>query len=68
VKVGVCCVASSRRIDEPVFFNKTINCEKYVQIILMEFFPELLEEERLGQVSARLSYCPHCMYIYSGFL
>jgi hypothetical protein len=29
------------------FFNKTINCEKYVQVILGQFFSELTEEERL---------------------
>jgi hypothetical protein len=28
-------------------FNETINCERYVQIILGQFFPELTEEERL---------------------
>jgi hypothetical protein len=28
-------------------FNKTINCERYVQVILGQFFPELTEEERL---------------------
>jgi hypothetical protein len=30
-----------------VFFNKTINCERYVQVILRQFFSELTEEERL---------------------
>jgi hypothetical protein len=30
-----------------VFFNKTINCERYVQVILGQFFPKLTEEERL---------------------
>jgi hypothetical protein len=30
-----------------VFFNETINCERYVQVILGQFFPELTEEERL---------------------
>jgi hypothetical protein len=29
VKVGVWCAVSARRIVEPVFFNKTINCERY---------------------------------------
>jgi hypothetical protein len=29
------------------FFNKTINCERYVQVILGQFYPELTEEERL---------------------
>jgi hypothetical protein len=29
------------------FFNETIYCERYVQAILGQFFPELIEEERL---------------------
>jgi hypothetical protein len=29
------------------FFNETINCERYVQVILRQFFPEITEEERL---------------------
>jgi hypothetical protein len=30
-----------------LFFKETINCERYVQVILGQFFPELTEEERL---------------------
>jgi hypothetical protein len=30
-----------------VFFNETINYERYVQVILGQFFSELTEEERL---------------------
>jgi hypothetical protein len=29
----------------PVYFNETINCERYVQVILGQFFPELTEEK-----------------------
>jgi hypothetical protein len=47
VKVGVWCAVSARRIVGPVFFHETINCERYVQIILRQFFPNLTEEERL---------------------
>jgi hypothetical protein len=65
VKVGVWCAVSARRIVVPVSFNKTINCERYVQVILGQFFPELTEEERLyWPVSAKLSYCPPCTYLY----
>jgi hypothetical protein len=46
VKVGVCCALCARRIVGPMFFNKKINCEKYVQVILRQFFSELTEEER----------------------
>jgi hypothetical protein len=38
---------SARKTVGPVFFNETINCERYVQIILGQFFSELTEEERL---------------------
>jgi inhibitor of nuclear factor kappa-B kinase subunit alpha len=47
VKVGVWCALSARRIVGSVFFNETINCERYVQGILGQFFSELTEEERL---------------------
>jgi hypothetical protein len=30
-----------------LLFNETINCEKYVKVILWQFFSELPEEERL---------------------
>jgi hypothetical protein len=35
------------RIVGPVFFNETINRERYVQVILTQFFPEITQEERL---------------------
>jgi hypothetical protein len=47
-------------------FNETINYKRYVQVTLGQFFPELTEEERLWQVLARLSYYPHCTYVYAG--
>jgi hypothetical protein len=46
VKVGVWC-ALSARIVGLVFFNETINFERYVWVILGQFFSELTEEERL---------------------
>jgi hypothetical protein len=45
-KVGGWCAASARIVGL-VFFQETINCERYVQAILGQFFPELTEEERL---------------------
>jgi hypothetical protein len=30
VKVGVWCAVNARRTVVPVFFNKTINCERYL--------------------------------------
>jgi hypothetical protein len=47
VKVGDWCALSARRIVGPVFFNKTVNCERYVWVILGQFFSELTVEERL---------------------
>jgi hypothetical protein len=47
VKVGACCAVSARRFGAPVFLNETVNCERHVQVILGQFFPELTEEERL---------------------
>jgi hypothetical protein len=32
VKVGVGCALIARRIVVPVFFNETINCEKYLHV------------------------------------
>jgi hypothetical protein len=46
VKVGVWCAVRARIVG-PVFFNETINCERYVQAILGQLFPELTEDERL---------------------
>jgi hypothetical protein len=43
--LGVWCDVSARRIVGPVFFNNTMNCERYVQVILGQFSPELAEEE-----------------------
>jgi hypothetical protein len=47
VKVGVWCAVSARRIVGPEFFKETINCERYVEVILGQFFSELTEGERL---------------------
>jgi hypothetical protein len=47
-----------------VFFNGTINCEGYIQVVLGQSFPELTEEETLlWLVSVTLSYCPHSTYL-----
>jgi hypothetical protein len=46
VKVGVWCAVKATIVG-PVLFNETINCERYVQVILGQFFPEFTEEERL---------------------
>jgi hypothetical protein len=47
VKVGVWCAVIARRIVGPVFFNETNFCDKYVQAILGQLFPQLTERERL---------------------
>jgi hypothetical protein len=45
VKVVVWCAVSARTIVGSVFFNETINCERYRQVTLAQFFPDLTEEE-----------------------
>jgi hypothetical protein len=47
MKVGVWCAVSASRVVGPVFFNETMICEKYVHVILGQFFSELPEEDRL---------------------
>jgi hypothetical protein len=59
MKVGVWCAISARRIVGPVFFNEIINCEKYVQVILGQFFCELTEDERIYGWFQQDSATPH---------
>jgi hypothetical protein len=47
VKASVWCAVSAEIVYLCFFFNETINCERYVQVILGQFFPELTEEEKL---------------------
>jgi hypothetical protein len=47
VEVGVWYAVSARRIVGPVIFNETVNCKRYVQVILGQFLPQLTEGERL---------------------
>jgi hypothetical protein len=61
VKVGVWCATSARRIIGPVLFKETINCERYVQVILGQFFPELTEEHRLYVCFQQDSATAHIM-------
>jgi transposase len=72
IKIGVWCPVSARRVVVPVFFNETINCERYVHVILGQFFPELTEEERLymdgfnkTQVLPTLHICLCRLYLKS---
>jgi hypothetical protein len=46
VKFEVWCAISAHRIHGPVFFQETINSERYVRVILNPFFRELTEEEK----------------------
>jgi hypothetical protein len=72
VKVGVCCAVTARGIVGPVFFNETINCERYVQAILWQFFSDLTEEGGglcgwLQQDSAA-AHTAHITYMCAGFV
>jgi hypothetical protein len=66
VKVGVWCAVSARRIVGPVFFNETINCERYVQVILWQFIPELTVEEKLYGWFQQGSTTAHTAHMSSG--
>jgi hypothetical protein len=46
-------------------FNETINCERYVQVILGQFFSELTEEERFYGWFQQDSATAH---VYAGFV
>lgn len=46
VKVGVWCAVSAKKIIGPIFFNETINSERYIQQILEPFFLELSPNEK----------------------
>jgi hypothetical protein len=67
VKVGVWCTLSTRIVG-PVFLMKQLTVKDNVLVILGQLFSELAEEESLWLISARLSYCPHSMYVYAGFV
>ena len=45
-KVGVWCAISASRIVGPIFYEGTINSERYIAQILRPFFSELTEEEK----------------------
>jgi len=47
LKVGVWCALSANRIIGPIFFNWTINSQRYVDTILQPFFQQLTEQERM---------------------
>jgi hypothetical protein len=48
VKVGVSHAVRARRIAGLLFFNGTMNCERYVQVILVQSFPELTVEDPMA--------------------
>jgi hypothetical protein len=39
VKAGVWSAVKARRNAWPAFFNETINCERYEEVIFRQFFP-----------------------------
>jgi inhibitor of nuclear factor kappa-B kinase subunit alpha len=45
-KIGVWCAISAARIVGPIFFEETINSERYVSDILQPFFESITEEEK----------------------
>lgn len=45
-KIGLWCAISGERIIGPIFFQETINSERYMENILRPFFDQLTERER----------------------
>jgi hypothetical protein len=45
-KIGVWCAITSSRIVGPIFFENTINSERYVSDILRPFIGSITEEEK----------------------
>jgi hypothetical protein len=46
VKVGVWLAVSRQRVYGPVFFNFTVNSERYIQYMLLPFLNQLTDQER----------------------
>jgi hypothetical protein len=47
-----------------VFFNETINCERYARVVLRQFFLELTEEERVYGWFQQDSATAHTAHMY----
>jgi hypothetical protein len=45
IKVDVWCAVSARRVIGPIFFEDTVNSDRYVSDILEPFFQDVTEEE-----------------------
>jgi hypothetical protein len=45
-KIGVWCARTASRIVGPLFFENTINSERYVSVILRPFFGSITAEEK----------------------
>jgi hypothetical protein len=50
IKVGAWCAVTSKRIIGPVFYNETINSQRYVNLILRPFFQELTDKEKTAML------------------
>jgi hypothetical protein len=64
VKVGVWFPVNTRIVGGVFLFNETINCERYVQVIFRQYFPELTEEETLYGWFQQDSATAHTTRIY----
>jgi hypothetical protein len=72
VKVGVWLAVSRQRVYGPVFFNFTVNSERYIQYMLQPFLNQLTDQERqigyFQQDSARTHTARATMrYLYQNF-
>jgi hypothetical protein len=60
---GLACCKGKEDCRTCFFFNGTINCERYAQVILWQLLPELTEEERLYGWFQQDSATAHTAYM-----
>jgi hypothetical protein len=51
-----------------LFFNETINCERYVQVILGQLFPEITGKDSLYGWFKQDAATAHTVHVYAGFV
>jgi hypothetical protein len=54
VKDGMCCAMNAKQIIGPIFYVEIINFDRYVRLILTEFFAELTETDDRTKFSPTL--------------
>jgi len=61
-KVGVWCAISRTRLIGPIFFNNTVNSERYINDILHPFFEQLTDNEKQNGTFQQDNATAHTAY------